>query len=36
MLFWALLASGQINRRKGDGWQTLTTTIGDRAVDLAA
>jgi transposase len=36
MLFWALLASGQINRRKGDGWQTLTTTIGDRAVDQAA
>jgi transposase-like protein len=36
MLFWALLASGQINRRKGDGWQTLTTTIVDRAVDLAA
>ena len=25
MLFWALLASGQINMRKVDGWQTLTT-----------
>jgi hypothetical protein len=23
MLFWALLASGQINMRKVDGWQTL-------------
>jgi hypothetical protein len=22
MLFWALLASGQINMRKDDGWQT--------------
>jgi transposase-like protein len=36
MLFWALLASGQINMRKVDGWQTLTTKIVDRAVDLAA
>jgi putative transposase len=25
MLFWALLASGQINMRKVDGWQTLST-----------
>src|ERR1700730_15367761 len=25
MLFWALLASGQINLRKVDGWQTLAT-----------
>ncbi len=25
MLFWALLASGQINMRKIDGWQTLAT-----------
>ena len=25
MLFWALLASGQIVMRKIDGWQTLTT-----------
>jgi hypothetical protein len=25
MLFWALLASGQINMRKADGWQTLST-----------
>src|SRR5665213_2027755 len=36
MLFWALLASGQINMRKVDGWQTLTTKIIDRSIDLAA
>jgi putative transposase len=36
MLFWALLASGQINMRKVDGWQTLTTRIIDRSIDLAA
>jgi hypothetical protein len=27
MLLWALLASGQINMRKVDGWQTLSTPI---------
>jgi transposase-like protein len=36
MLFWALLASGQINMRKVDGWQTLTTKVGDQPIDLAA
>jgi len=36
MLFWALLASGQINMRKVDGWQTLTMTVGDGPIDLAA
>lgn len=36
MLFWALLASGQINMRKVDGWQTLATTTIDRPIDLAA
>ncbi len=36
MLFWALLASGQINRRKVDGWQTLTMTVGKPPIDLAA
>jgi putative transposase len=42
MLFWALLASGQINMRKINGWQTLTAKpidqpIGlDLAIDLAA
>jgi transposase-like protein len=36
MLFWALLASGQINMRKVDGWQTLTTKPIDQPIDLAA
>jgi putative transposase len=27
MLFWALFASGQINMRNVDGWQTLATAI---------
>jgi len=36
MLFWALLASGQINMRKIDGWQTITTKFIDQAIDLAA
>jgi len=36
MLFWALLASGQINMRKVDGWQTLATKTIDKPIDLAA
>ena len=36
MLFWALLASGQINMRKVDGWQTLAKKPSDQAIDLAA
>src|SRR6187397_2046362 len=36
MLFWALLASGQINMRKVDGWQTLATNPIDQQIDLAA
>jgi putative transposase len=36
MLFWALLASGQINMRKVDGWQTLATLPSDQPIDLAA
>jgi hypothetical protein len=32
----ALLASGQINMRKVDGWQTLTTKPIDQQIDLAA
>ena len=42
MLFWALLASGQINMRKVDGWQTLSTNPIDQlpgldpGIDLAA
>jgi len=36
MLFWALLASGQIVMRKVDGWQTLATKPIDQPIDLAA
>src|SRR6201985_2302382 len=36
MLFWALLACGQINMRKVDGWHTLATTTLDQPIDLAA
>jgi putative transposase len=36
MLFWALLASGQISMRKVDGWQTLAIKPIDQPVDLAA
>ena len=35
MLFWALLASGQIILRKVDGWQTLPVPMAE-AVDLTA
>jgi hypothetical protein len=35
-LFWALLASGQINMRKIDRWQTITTKFIDQPIDLAA
>jgi putative transposase len=36
MLFWALLASGQINMRKVDGWQTFATKPIDQPIDVAA
>jgi putative transposase len=36
MLFWALLASGQITMRKVDGWATLAQPPADRVLDLAA
>src|SRR3982075_2358216 len=36
VLFWALLASGQITMRKVDGWQTLNEKPSDPAIDLAA
>jgi transposase-like protein len=36
MLFWALLASGQINMRKVDGWQTLAAKPIAQPIDLAA
>jgi putative transposase len=36
MLFWALLASGQITMRKVDGWQTLAEKPTTQPIDLAA
>lgn len=36
MLLWALLASGQIQMRKIDGWETLDRPIAPIALDLAA
>ena len=36
MMFWALLASGQISMRKADGWNTLVTKPTDQPIDLAA
>jgi hypothetical protein len=36
MLFWALLASGQITTRKVDGWQSLADKPSDQVFDLAA
>jgi putative transposase len=36
MLFWALLASGQVTMRKVDGWQTLAEKPAERTIDLAA
>ncbi len=36
MLFWALLASGQITMRKVDGWPTLAARPTDAVIDLAA
>jgi transposase-like protein len=35
MLFWALLAGGQITMRKVDGWQTLANPL-DQPIELAA
>jgi putative transposase len=36
MLFWALLASGQIVMRKVDGWETLAEPLSATTIDLAA
>ena len=36
LLFWALLASGQITMRKVDGWQSLAEKPSDQIIDLAA
>jgi hypothetical protein len=36
MLFWALMASGQITKRNVDVWQSLAEKPGDQILDLAA
>jgi putative transposase len=36
MLFWALLASGQITIAKIDGWRSLAERRSDQIIDLAA
>ena len=36
MLFWVLLASGQITIRKVDGWRSLSYKPSDQVFDLAA
>ena len=36
MLLWALLASGQIQMRKVDGWEMLSQPIEPIPLDLAA
>lgn len=35
MLFWALVASGQITMRRGDGWRSLERAPLDQPVELA-
>jgi len=36
MLFWGLLASGQITMRKVDDWRSLADKPSDQVFDLAA
>jgi hypothetical protein len=36
MLFWALLASGQIVMRRVDGWETISQPFDPEALDLVA
>ena len=36
MLFWALLASGQISLRRVDGWDTFHIPPGEQNLELAA
>ena len=36
MLFWALLASGQITLRRVDGWNSLHVAAADEPLDLTA
>ncbi len=35
MMLWALMASGQITMRRGDGWQTLDQAPVEQPLDLA-
>lgn len=35
-VLWTLLASGQIQMRKADGWETLPQLLDPMAIDLAA
>ena len=36
MLLWALMAPGQIQMRKVDGWETLAQPIEPTTLDLVA
>lgn len=36
MLLWALLASGQIQVRKVDGWEAINQPIAPMPIDIAA
>lgn len=36
ILFWALMASGQITMRRVDSWQTLDQAPVEQPIDLAA
>jgi putative transposase len=36
MLFWALLASGQITMRKVGGWESLSEKASGHIIDFAA
>jgi hypothetical protein len=36
MLFWTLLAPGQITMRKAGGWQSLAEKPSDQIIDFAA
>ena len=36
MRLWVLLASGQIQMRKADGWKTLSQSLLPMSLDLAA
>jgi hypothetical protein len=35
MLFWALMASGQITMRKVDGWKSIASKPSDQSMSIA-